>query len=95
MPRDKLQTQQMVSFVRLDTIRDMTGIAKVMGLMQTDVKEMSKARTALDSTDESSQAAALMDISIYGDDAANKAEKLIHRVKDIRAKLESFKKQMK
>lgn len=95
MPLKKLQTQRLPPFVRLKTVRAMTDVAKVMGTMQADVKEMERARKELASGDESKQKAALMDIAICGGDVAAKADRLTTKVAAIRTKLENYLKQVK
>jgi hypothetical protein len=71
----------------------MTEVAKNLAEIKFEVESIEKARTDLQ--DESTQREALNELAISGMMAADKAEEIIERIKEIKVKLRDFQKQQK
>jgi len=94
MPRIESPKKRLPFFVRLKTMADMKEVAKNLAEIKVEVVAMEKTRAELQGDNDEAQRAALAEIAVSSVTAAAKAEEIINRVLEIKAKLKKFQKQV-
>lgn len=94
MPRIESPKKRLPFFVRLKTMADMKEVAKNLAEIKVEVVAMEKTRNELQGDNDEAQRAALAEIAVSSVTAAAKAEEIIDRILEIKAKLKKFQQQV-